>query len=138
MLELPLRQPDLNQYGAWFNDLQNTSTEHSMADKDFTGYTLFREFRSRAGFVGVIAVTNPLLLTAYVLYGRPGVGALDFWLIGMALTVLVCAISSVFMLLVVIAERRRRFAAERKAAMWADVMPYDANKAKATKAAKAG
>ncbi len=109
-----------------------------MADQNYSGFSFWRELRTRAGFVGVIAITNPLLLTAYVLYGRTGAGAFDFWLIGMGLTLLVCMISSLFMLMVVFAERRRRFAAERKEAMWADVMPYDAAKAKAQKAAKAG
>jgi hypothetical protein len=109
-----------------------------MTDQNYTGFSFWREFRMRAGFVGVISITNPLLLTAYVLYGRAGAGAFDFWLIGMGLTLLVCVISSMFMLLVVFAERRRRFAAERKAAMWADVMPYDPAKAKAAKSSKAG
>ncbi|MGL4635046.1 MAG: hypothetical protein ACRCWF_03615 [Beijerinckiaceae bacterium] len=109
-----------------------------MAEQNFAGMSFWKEFKTRAGFVGVIAITNPLLLTGFVFFGRSGSGAFDFWLVGMGLTLLVCAISAAFMLLVVTAERRRRFKSERKAAMWADVMPYDPNKAKEAKQAEAG
>jgi hypothetical protein len=100
--------------------------------------TFFQEFKERAGFVFAIAVINPLILTTYIMFWHKGSGALEFWLVGMGLTVLVCTAAGLFMTMVIATDRRRRFKALRRKDMWEGVMPYDAAKAKAEKAAEAG
>ncbi len=97
-----------------------------------------QEWNQRAGFVAAIAVINPLILTAYVLFWHPRGGGFEFWLIGMGLTFIVCLISGSFMLLVIIADRRKRARELRKKVMWEGVLPYDARRAKAEKASEAG
>jgi ABC-type Fe3+-siderophore transport system permease subunit len=100
--------------------------------------SFFQEFRERAGFVFAIAAINPVILTVYIMFWHRGVGALEFWLVGMGLTFLVCLASGLFMILVISADRRRRFKELRRKDMWEGVMPYDARKAKVEKAAEAG
>jgi hypothetical protein len=73
-----------------------------------------------------------------VMFWHVGRGGLEFWLVGMGLTFIVCLIAGSFMFLVVMAERRRRFKAMRKNQMWEDVLPYDPRKAKAGNPAEAG
>jgi uncharacterized membrane protein len=99
--------------------------------------SFLRELRERAGFIGVIALSNPIFITGYVMYVHQAAGGLWFWFVGMLLTGVVCLISSVFMALVVAAERRRRFHDMARAAMWHDAMPYDPAKAREAKAAMA-
>ena len=93
--------------------------------------SFFHELRERAGFIGVIALTNPLFITVYVMFVHQAAGGLQFWFTGILLTGVVCLIASLFMGLVVAAERRRRFHDRTRAAMWHDAMPYDPVKAKA-------
>ncbi len=100
--------------------------------------SFLQEWNERAGFVAAIAVINPVLLTAYVMFWHRGGGAFEFWLVGLGLTFLVCLAAGSFMLLVITADRRRRGREQRKQQMWADVMPYDATKARAEKASKPG
>jgi hypothetical protein len=104
-----------------------------MQDKSFIA-----EWNERAGFVAGIAIINPLIVTVYVLMFHRGGGALEFWLIGLGLTFIVCMIAGSFMLLVILADRRRRDAALRKQRMWEDALPYDPAKAKAASHRKAG
>ncbi len=103
-----------------------------MQDKRF-----LREWNERAGFVAAIAIINPLILTAYVMFWHRGGGAFEFWLVGMGLTLMVCIIAGAFMLAVILADRRRRARDFRRQQMWADAMPYDQARARAAKAAKA-
>jgi hypothetical protein len=102
-----------------------------MQDKSF-----LKEWNERAGFVAGIAALNPIILTIYVMFQHRGPGALEFWLVGMGLTVFVCLIAGAFMLLVILNDRRRRQSAARREKMWADAMPYDAAKARAERRAK--
>jgi hypothetical protein len=104
-----------------------------MSDKSF-----LKEWNERAGFVGAIAVINPIILTIYIMFWHRGGGALEFWLVGMGLTFIVCFCAATFMLLVISADRRRRAKLKRRKDMWEDVLPYDAARAKAEKAAEAG
>jgi Na+/H+ antiporter NhaC len=97
-----------------------------------------REWNERAGFVAAIAVINPIILTAYVLFWHRGVGAFEFWLVGLGLTFIVCLIAGSFMLLVILTDRRKRARVMRKQAMWEDVLPYDPRKSKAAKSSEAG
>jgi hypothetical protein len=97
-----------------------------------------REWNQRAGFVGAIAIINPVILTAYVLFYHAGKSGLEFWLIGMGLTFIVCLVAGAFMLMVILADRRRRAKERRKKQMWEDVLPYNPARAKAEKAAEAG
>jgi uncharacterized membrane protein YhaH (DUF805 family) len=97
--------------------------------------SFLRELHERAGFIGIIALSNPVFITGYVMFVHQAPGGLQFWFIGMLLTGVVCLIAALFMGLVVAAERRRRFHDMARAAMWHDVMPYDPVKAKAAKAA---
>jgi hypothetical protein len=97
-----------------------------------------REWNQRAGFVGAIAIINPVILTAYVFFYYRGASMLEFWLIGMGLTFLVCLVAGAFMLMVILADRRKRAKVWRKKQMWEDVLPYNAAKARAEKAAEAG
>jgi hypothetical protein len=89
-----------------------------------------REFWDRSSFIGVIALTNPILITGYVMFVHQAPSGLQFWFTGVLLTGAVCLVSALFMGLVVIAERRRRFHEMARAAMWHDAMPYDPVKAK--------
>ena len=98
--------------------------------------SFIREWNQRAGFVAAIAVINPLILTAYVLFYYKGNGPVEFWLVGLGLTLLVCLIAGSFMLMVILADRRRRAHERRKQLMWEGVLPYDAVKEKARKAAE--
>ena len=95
--------------------------------------SLWSEYRERAGFVIAIAAINPVILTAYCLFWYTGRGALDFWMVGIGMTLAVCFVAGTFMLMVVMAERRRRFKIDRKNRMYSDVLPYDPVKAKAEK-----
>jgi hypothetical protein len=88
--------------------------------------------------VAAIAVINPMILTAYVLFWHARGGGFEFWLIGMGLTFIVCLIAGSFMLLVILTDRRKRARDLRKKKMWEDVLPYNAARAKADKAAEAG
>lgn len=65
--------------------------EATMSEQGFS-----REFRQHAGFVGVIAFSNPLILTYYTLFHRPGSGAFEFWAVGMLIIAAVCMISTVY------------------------------------------
>jgi hypothetical protein len=103
-----------------------------MQEKSF-----LKEWNERAGFVAVIAILNPLILTAYVMFQHRGSGALEFWLVGLGLTFIVCLAAGAFMLFVILTDRRKRGHAARKQQMWEDVLPYDAGRARAEKAAKA-
>ncbi len=106
-----------------------------MLEKSF-----LKEWNERAGFVAAIAVINPVILTAYVLYWHRGGGALEFWLIGLGLTFIVCMAAGSFMLLVILTDRRKRAHALRKQEMWDGVMPYDAarERARRERASEAG
>jgi hypothetical protein len=73
--------------------------------------TFFDEFKQRAGFVGAIALSNPVILSFYVLISRSGPGALEFWAAGMVLIALTCIVSLIAVAMVVRAERRKRFRA---------------------------
>jgi hypothetical protein len=103
-----------------------------MQEKSF-----LKEWNERAGFVAVIAVLNPIILTAYVMFQHRGAGALEFWLVGMGLTLMLCLIAGSFMLMVILTDRRKRGRAARKQQMWEDVLPYNVVKERAEKAAKA-
>lgn len=96
-----------------------------MLEKSF-----IKEWNERAGFVAAIATINPVILTAYVMFYHKGAGALEFWLVGMGLTFIVCLLAGSFMLTVIVSDRRKRERAERKLRMWDEVMPYDASKAR--------
>jgi hypothetical protein len=103
-----------------------------MRDKSF-----LKEWNERAGFILGIALINPLIVTAYVMFWHSGAGAFEFWLVGLGLTIVVCLISGSFMLLVILTDRRKRAQAVRRQQMWQDALPYDAAKARAERAAKA-
>jgi Na+/H+ antiporter NhaC len=94
-----------------------------------TDMSFGKEWNDRAGFVAVIAVVNPIILTVYSLIWHRG-AAFEFWLIGMALTFAVCLIAGSFMLLVIITDRNKRFREAAKSQMWADALPYDPAKSK--------
>jgi hypothetical protein len=96
------------------------------------------EFRARAGFVPAIAVINPVILTAYILFWHRGGGALEFWFVGMGLTFLVCTTAGLFMTLVITADRRRRSKAMRHKDMWEGVMPYKPARSKGGAPAERG
>ncbi len=96
------------------------------------------EWNDRAGFVAAIAVINPVILTAYVLFWHERGGGFEFWLIGMGLTFIVCLIAGSFMLLVIVTDRRKRARDIRKKMMWEGVLPYNAAKARAEKSVEAG
>jgi hypothetical protein len=100
--------------------------------------TFFQEWNHRAGFVAAIAVINPIILTAYVMFWHTGGPGFEFWLVGMGLTFMVCVIAGSFMLMVIVSDRRARARELRKKVMWEGVMPYNAAKAKADKAAEPG
>lgn len=107
-----------------------------MLDKPF-----IKEWNERAGFVAAIAVINPIILTAYVLFWHRGSGSLEFWLVGLGLTFIVCLVAGSFMLLVIVSDRRKRAKLLRKQRMWEDVLPFNAAREKANKdkaAAEAG
>jgi hypothetical protein len=101
------------------------------------GKSFLREWNERAGFITGIAVINPIVLTAYVMFWHRGSGALEFWLVGMGLTLFVCCGAGAFMLMVILTDRRKRARDARKQQMWEDVLPYDPAKARAARAAKA-
>jgi L-asparagine transporter-like permease len=103
-----------------------------MPEKSF-----IKEWNERAGFVAVVAVLNPIILTLYVMFQHRGAGALEFWLVGMGLTFVVCLVAGGFMLLVILTDRRKRARTMRKQQMWDEVLPYDAAKARAEKAQRA-
>jgi hypothetical protein len=84
-----------------------------------------KEWNKRAGFVAAIAVINPLIISIYVMFVHRGGGALEFWLVGLGLTFIVCLTAGSFMLMVILTDRRKRARALRKQAMWEDVLPYD-------------
>jgi hypothetical protein len=100
--------------------------------------SFFQEWNDRAGFVAAIAVINPMILTAYVLFWHSGGPGFEFWLVGMGLTFMVCVIAGCFMLMVIVTDRRTRARELRKKLMWEGVMPYNPAKAKAEKAVEAG
>jgi hypothetical protein len=100
--------------------------------------SFLKEWNRRAGFVAAVAIINPIILTAYCLFWHRGLAPFEFWLIGMGVTFCICLTAGAFMLFVILTDRRKRFRALRKAQMWEGVMPYDAAKAKAEKAAEAG
>jgi hypothetical protein len=104
-------------------------------DEAMQNVSFWNEYRERAGFVTAIGAINPVILTAYCLFWYTGSGAFDFWIVGIGMTVAVCTVAGLFMLMVVSAERRRRFKTARKDKMWSDVMPYDPVKARAEKEA---
>jgi hypothetical protein len=112
----------------------NVSSPHAALPK----ISFLAEFRERAGFVPAIAVINPIILTAYILFWHRGGGALEFWLVGMGLTFLVCAAAGLFMTLVITADRRRRFKAMRRQDMWEGVMPYKPARSKGGEPAERG
>jgi hypothetical protein len=93
-----------------------------------------REWNQRAGFVAAIAVIYPVILTAYVMFYYKGNGLIEFWLVGMGLTLLVCLVVGSYMLIVILIDRRRRAEKRRRLRMWEKVLPYDAAKARARKA----
>jgi hypothetical protein len=92
--------------------------------------TFWQEFNGRAGFIWVIAVTNPVVVTLYVMFLHNAPEPMMFWLVGMLLTVIVCVISALFMGAVIFSERRRRMADFKRQVMWNDVMPYDPRKSR--------
>jgi hypothetical protein len=97
------------------------------------GISFIKEWNERAGFVAAIAVINPLILTAYVMFWHRGSGALEFWLVGLGLTFIVCLVAGSFMLMVILTDRRKREKRMRKDRMWEDVLPYDAARERAKK-----
>jgi L-asparagine transporter-like permease len=107
--------------------------ESSVSDKPFIA-----EWNERAGFVAGIAIINPIIVTAYVLIWHRGAGGLEFWLIGLGLTFIVCMIAGSFMLLVILADRRKRHAAIRRQRMWEGALPYDPAKARPAADSKSG
>jgi hypothetical protein len=96
-----------------------------------------KEWGERAGFIAGIALINPLVVTAYVMFWHRGTGGLEFWLVGLGLTLIVCLTAGSFMLMVILTDRRKRARVQRKEQMWKDALPYDAAKARAEKAARA-
>jgi hypothetical protein len=99
--------------------------------------SFLKEWNERAGFVGAIAVINPIIVTAYVMFWHRGTGGLEFWLIGLGLTFIVCVAAGSFMLLVILTDRRKRAHRQRKQEMWDGVMPYDAVRERAKREAAA-
>jgi L-asparagine transporter-like permease len=95
--------------------------------------SFLKEWNERAGFVAAIAVINPIILTSYVMIWHRGGGALEFWLVGIGLTSIVCFIAASFMLMVILSDRRKRERDQRRQVMWKDAMPYDAAKARAAR-----
>lgn len=86
--------------------------------------SFIREWNERAGFVAAIAMINPILITAHVLFYYKGPVPFDFWLIGIGLTMLVCLIVGLTMFIVILLDRKRRAEKRRKQLMWENVMPY--------------
>jgi hypothetical protein len=93
--------------------------------------SFWQEFCARSGFIGVVALTNPIFVTFYVMFLHNAPGGLQFWFVGLLLTAGICAISSLFMGMVVYAERRRRIDELKRQVMWHDLMPYDGKSSKA-------
>jgi hypothetical protein len=87
--------------------------------------SFWKEFNERAGFVWVVAVTNPIFVTIYVMFFHAAAGGMQFFVIGMLLTAAVCLIAGTFMALVIFAERRSRMIDLKRKAKWHDLMPYD-------------
>jgi hypothetical protein len=75
--------------------------------------TFFEEFKSRAAFVAVIALSNPVILTFYVIFSRSGPGALEFWAAGMFLITLSCILCLIGVAVVLRADRAKRFRAAK-------------------------
>jgi hypothetical protein len=96
--------------------------------------SFLKEWNERAGFVAAIAVINPIILTLYILFWHRGSNGLEFWLVGMGLTFIVCFGAGAFMLLVILADRRKRAKKRRHAEMWADVLPRNSRNRPATTA----
>jgi threonine/homoserine/homoserine lactone efflux protein len=78
-----------------------------------TSPTFFEEFKSRAAFVAVIALSNPVILTFYVIFSRSGPGALEFWAAGMFLITVSCVICLMVVAMVLRADRAKRFRAAK-------------------------
>jgi threonine/homoserine/homoserine lactone efflux protein len=87
------------------------------------------ELREKAGFVGLIAVTNPVILTAYVMFLHPEGPSMQFWIIGMVLTAATCLIALAMMALIVRSDRRQRQRRVNRNDQWEDLLPYDPRKA---------
>jgi ABC-type nickel/cobalt efflux system permease component RcnA len=89
------------------------------------------EFASRAAFITGLAIVNPLLLTVYVLFYREGSGGAEFWAIGTAITLALCAIAAIIVYFQVLSDRKQRFKREAEAAKWRKIMPADGSAAEA-------
>jgi hypothetical protein len=87
--------------------------------------SFWKEFNERAGFVWVVAITNPIFVITYVMFFHAAAGGMQFLAIGLILTAAVCLIAGTFMALVIFADRRSRKVALKRKAKWHDLMPYD-------------
>ncbi|MGL5115550.1 MAG: hypothetical protein ACRC7C_09525 [Beijerinckiaceae bacterium] len=76
-----------------------------------TSPTFFEEFKTRSTFVAAIALSNPVILTFYVVYSRSGQGALEFWSVGMVLISITCLLCLAGVALVLRSDRNKRFRA---------------------------
>jgi hypothetical protein len=87
------------------------------------------ELKEKAGFVGLIAVTNPLILMLYALFLLPEGPSLRFLLTGMLLTAITCLIALGMMAMIVKSDRRQRERRVNRGQQWEDLLPYDPRKA---------
>jgi hypothetical protein len=91
--------------------------------------SFWKEFNERAGFVWVVAITNPIFVLSYVMFFHEAAGGMQFLMIGFLLTAAVCIIAGGFMALVILVERHSRSVDIKRKAKWHDVMPYDPREA---------
>jgi hypothetical protein len=87
------------------------------------------ELQEKAGFVGLIAVANPIILTIYVMFLHPEGPSMQFYLVGLLLTAATCLIALGMMALIVRADRRQRERRVSRGEQWEDLLPYDPRKA---------
>jgi membrane protein implicated in regulation of membrane protease activity len=70
--------------------------------------TFGREFRERGSFVWWTLIVNTILLSGYVAVAYSGPDAQLFWSVGMALTVVICAVMAIVTAVVVKRDRKER------------------------------
>jgi hypothetical protein len=100
--------------------------------------SLWKDIERNAGYIGLIALTNPIIITIYVLFAELETSALHFWSVAMALTILICALSLAALALLMRQDRLRFSHKVGKVVMFEEAKPYDPAIARLLRAVKAG
>jgi hypothetical protein len=100
--------------------------------------SLWKEAEKNAGFIGLIALTNPIIITIYVLLAELETTRIKFWSVAMVLTFLVCGLSLGVLALMIRRERKAFSRKVGKTVMFEEAKPYDPDVAKLLRAVKAG